>query len=104
MLLVYEGPHDAVEVPDAELICVRGEPIEVPEDVAKRLLHQHTWIRSETDAEAKARIEYEKYEPDVSAVEDHEERDHAHNIAVLEANDMDYAIPAEVPTKKADKA
>ncbi len=48
MLVVYNGPIDAVEVPAANCIAVRGEPIEVPDEVGVSLIEQGTW-----DAEPK---------------------------------------------------
>ncbi len=48
MFVVYSGPTDAVEVPAANCIAVRGEPIEVPDDVGASLIEQGTW-----DAEPK---------------------------------------------------
>lgn len=43
--LIYEGPHAEVEVPDAgaDVKALRGVPVDVPEEVAKRLLKQDTW-------------------------------------------------------------
>ncbi len=46
MLVVYGGPIDAVEVPAANCIAVRGEPVEVPDEVGKSLLEQDTWTES----------------------------------------------------------
>lgn len=43
MRVVYDGPIDAVEIPEANAIAVRGEPIEVPDDLGKRLCEQATW-------------------------------------------------------------
>lgn len=51
MKLIYGGPIDEVEVPDAGIVATRGEPVEVPDDVAARLLEQDTW--SKTGAAAK---------------------------------------------------
>lgn len=48
MLVVYNGPIDAVEVPAANCIAVRGEPVEVPAEVGASLIEQGTW-----DADAK---------------------------------------------------
>ncbi|PWK81731.1 hypothetical protein C8D88_116143 [Lentzea atacamensis] len=52
MLVVYGGPTDAVEVPAANCVAVRGEPVEVPDEVGKSLLEQDTW--SEVKAKPKA--------------------------------------------------
>lgn len=46
MLVVYSGPIDAVEVPAANCIAVRGEPVEVPDEVGKSLCQQDTWTES----------------------------------------------------------
>lgn len=46
MLIVYEGPIDAVEVPALGLIAERGVPVEVDTDLvdeAKKLLEQGCW-------------------------------------------------------------
>lgn len=43
MRVVYKGPIDAVEVPAANCIAVRGEPIEVPDEVGVSLIEQGTW-------------------------------------------------------------
>jgi hypothetical protein len=43
MQLRYTGPHDIVEVPDAELIAKRGETVEVPDTIAASLIAQGTW-------------------------------------------------------------
>lgn len=50
MLVVYSGPIDAVEVPAANCIAVRGEPIEVPDEVGKSLCQQDTWSESKPKA------------------------------------------------------
>ena len=54
--LIYAGPHAEVEVPDAGVVVKRDVPVEVPEEVAKRLLDQDTWNR----AEAKSREKKER--------------------------------------------
>ncbi|MGW6535221.1 hypothetical protein ACWGBV_03185 [Streptomyces sp. NPDC055051] len=36
----YDGPFAAVEVPSVGLTAVKGDPIEVAEDVAQALLRQ----------------------------------------------------------------
>ena len=39
--LIYKGPHDGVDLPDLRLTALRGgDPVEVPDDVAKALLEQ----------------------------------------------------------------
>jgi hypothetical protein len=43
VLVVYSGPTDAVEVPAANCIAVRGEPVEVPDEVGASLIEQGTW-------------------------------------------------------------
>lgn len=41
MKLVYQGPFDAVDIPAlGDLRCERGEPVDIPADVAKGLLEQ----------------------------------------------------------------
>lgn len=51
MKLVYEGPIDVVEVPSAGITAERGQPVEIPDEVAKGLLVQDTW----TEARAESR-------------------------------------------------
>jgi hypothetical protein len=44
--VTYNGPHDAVEVIDGGVVVAtveRGASIEVPDDLAKRLLEQDVW-------------------------------------------------------------
>lgn len=43
MRVVYNGPHDAVEVPELGLAVRRGEPVEVLDGDAKLLLQQDVW-------------------------------------------------------------
>lgn len=38
--VVYIGPHAEVEVPAAGIVAKNGEPVDVPEDIAKSLLKQ----------------------------------------------------------------
>jgi hypothetical protein len=47
MKLVYGGPIDEVEVPAAGVVARRGEPVDVPDEVAELLLEQETWSRAE---------------------------------------------------------
>jgi hypothetical protein len=54
--LIYNGPHDAVEVelPDGSLVqTVSGEPAEFPEEVAKSLLQQSTWSQAKAETTTK---------------------------------------------------
>lgn len=41
--VVYDGPHAEVEIPAAQVTAKRGEPVDVPADVAKALKKQSTW-------------------------------------------------------------
>lgn len=44
--VVYNGPFDEVEVPTPDgrvFVAKRGEPVEVPEELAKSLLEQDIW-------------------------------------------------------------
>lgn len=44
VIVVYVGPHPEVSVPDARLCAKRGEPVEVPAEIAASLLSQaHAW-------------------------------------------------------------
>ena len=54
MEVVYIGPHEAVDVPEAgNAVARRGVPIEVDEAVAKRLLKQDTWSGLKPEAKKK---------------------------------------------------
>lgn len=47
MKLIYVGVHDAVEVPDADLVAERDVPVDVSDDVALRLLEQReNWAKA----------------------------------------------------------
>lgn len=68
--LIYSGPHDEVEVPDAPgVVAQRDVPVDVPEEVAKRLTEQSTWTRAETKKarEARGQAEREQAEEDSAA-------------------------------------
>jgi hypothetical protein len=41
--VIYDGPHDAVEVPAADLVAERGKPVDVPTGIADALLQQDCW-------------------------------------------------------------
>jgi len=47
MRVVYTGPIDAVEIAEVGIIATRGEPVEVPDELGERLLHQDTWQPAE---------------------------------------------------------
>ena len=40
MKLIYPGPHPAVDVPAAGVTAIKGEPVEIADDIAARLLEQ----------------------------------------------------------------
>jgi len=40
MDIIYDGPFDAVEIPTAGMVARRGEPVTVPDDIAKSLIEQ----------------------------------------------------------------
>lgn len=47
MQIIYQGPFNAVEVPDAGLVAVNGEPIEVSTELGKKLLEQESnWAKA----------------------------------------------------------
>ena len=51
MKIYYVGPYDSVEVVATEnVVCVKGEPCEVPDEIAKSLLAGADW--SETKSKA----------------------------------------------------
>jgi hypothetical protein len=61
--ITYIGPSDAVEIPDPPLLAVRGEPVEVPDELAKRLLEQSCWTAaSESKPAAAAKSAAQKKE------------------------------------------
>lgn len=45
MLIVYNGPHPEVVVDelDQSTVIVAGQPVEIPDPLAARLLEQSTW-------------------------------------------------------------
>lgn len=51
MKLIYDGPHDLVDVPDAMLTAEKGKAMDVPDEVAKRLLEQDTWRKADKKKE-----------------------------------------------------
>lgn len=54
MKLVYSGAHDAVEPADVPgVVAVRGKEVDIPDEVAKRLLEQDTWSEAKSPAEKK---------------------------------------------------
>jgi hypothetical protein len=55
MNIVYSGPHPEVVVDefDNETVIVAGQPVDVPDDLAARLLEQNTWAKA-TAKQAKA--------------------------------------------------
>lgn len=58
MQLVYSGPHPEVVVDELnpEQVIVNGQPVEIPDDLAARLLNQDTWaLVGETPAQKAAR-------------------------------------------------
>lgn len=62
--VIYTGPHDEVEVPEANLIAAKGKPVTVKASLAKRLLQQEDNWREAYPApkEAKAKAAAEKKE------------------------------------------
>ncbi len=56
MRVVYDGPIDAVEVPEANAIAVRGKSIEVPDELGKRLCEQAVWSEAKPKQAAKKEV------------------------------------------------
>ena len=54
MKIVYGGPIDEVEVPEAGAVARRGEPVEIDDEIAKRLLEQDTWTAAPAPRRGKA--------------------------------------------------
>lgn len=51
MKLVYNGPHPEVVVDEyGEDVIVNGQPVDLPDDLAARLLEQSTWEAADKDA------------------------------------------------------
>lgn len=50
MQLVYNGPHPEVVIDelDSEQVIVRGKTVDIPDDLAARLLEQNTWAQAQT--------------------------------------------------------
>lgn len=46
MHLIYQGPHQAVEVPALRRVVDRGEPVDVDDELATRLLEQEHWTEA----------------------------------------------------------
>jgi len=55
--IVYSGPHIEVVVDelDPQKVIARGEPVDVPSDLAARLLEQDTWAAAEKPKPATAK-------------------------------------------------
>lgn len=60
MTLIYRGPHDSVDVPVPGtldvIVAVRGAPVDVPEDLARRLLEAGTTTVADPDATKPVRV------------------------------------------------
>lgn len=55
MLITYIGSSRAVDIIHTSLTAVNGEPIDVPDDIAKSLLEQaDTWTAAKPSASGKA--------------------------------------------------
>lgn len=52
MQIQYVGPHPEVVVDelDSEQVIIRGKTVDVPDDLAARLLEQNTWSKAKTSA------------------------------------------------------
>jgi hypothetical protein len=48
MKVIYEGPHDVVEV--AGITAERGQAVDVPDEVGKALLEQDTWTEARSES------------------------------------------------------
>lgn len=60
MKLVYQGPHPEVVIDEfnPEQVITKGEPVELPDDLAARLLEQDTWDAADAKAEkVKAKVD-----------------------------------------------
>jgi hypothetical protein len=52
MKLIYQGPFAAVEIPEANYTtAVRGEPVDVEDPIAQRLLEQDCWTKPRSKKE-----------------------------------------------------
>jgi hypothetical protein len=52
--VVYEGPHDEVELPLLGLVCARGEKVSMIDEVAEQLVEQQDWNYAAKPYEKKA--------------------------------------------------
>lgn len=49
MKLIYDGIHDAVEIPEAGgIVAERGKAVEIPDEIAERLLERDDWDKPKT--------------------------------------------------------
>ena len=46
MKVVYDGPFDEVEILETGQVAKRGEPLDVADELGKRLVEQGVWTRS----------------------------------------------------------
>lgn len=53
--VVYDGPHQAVEVPAADVVVDRRVPVDLPDHIADRLLEQADWKPAPKRAGSKER-------------------------------------------------
>lgn len=63
MQIVYNGPHPEVVVDefDQETVIVAGQPVDIPDDLAARLLEQDTWHPADNAAQnIQAKIDADK--------------------------------------------
>lgn len=109
--VTYRGPHAAVEIVEADLVVERGDSVEVPDELAERLLQQEdAWSAGDRDdtvkavkarvgddaevARAELAIEQTREHPRISLVK--------HLEGVIEVADANQPPPAEPTTFTVD--
>jgi hypothetical protein len=56
MKVIYDGPYEAVELPlspSRTEVVEKGESIDVPDDIAKNLIEQGTWVEPKASHRSK---------------------------------------------------
>ena len=53
MQITYVGPSPAVTIAETDQLATRGEPIDVADDLAARLLEQDVWSKATATKEKK---------------------------------------------------
>lgn len=100
--LVYNGPHPEVVVDELndEQVIVAGQPVDIPDALAARLLEQDTWAPNESPEQKKAREKQEQ--DDAAAAKAQAEADAAKAAQGAPTPDAAPVDPATDTTTKGD--